>query len=242
MDPEGGTESYPDDSIYSGLTVDEFPHAEERAEALAERAARDGRQEARWSAPTTSTSCWPRAGTRPSTTARVGCSSSSTTATGSWRSAWHGEPTPALPGRPRPDATFPEIARAVRGLPLEGLVLDGEVVVHDAEGLPSFSRLQKRGRILNKADALRAERGAARRLLRLRPPGAGGLRPAQAAPPGAEGAPAGGPPHRGAHPLLGPHPGAGRGHVRPGGRRCGWRGSWARRPTRPTRAAAPATG
>ncbi|MEQ9400179.1 MAG: DNA ligase D [Longimicrobiales bacterium] len=52
--------------------------------------------------------------------------------------------------------TFPEIARAVRGLPYEGLVLDGEVVVHDAEGLPSFSKLQRRGRILNKADALRA--------------------------------------------------------------------------------------
>jgi bifunctional non-homologous end joining protein LigD len=52
--------------------------------------------------------------------------------------------------------TFPEIARAVRGLPYEGLVLDGEVVVHGASGLPSFSRLQRRGRILNRFDALRA--------------------------------------------------------------------------------------
>jgi bifunctional non-homologous end joining protein LigD len=52
--------------------------------------------------------------------------------------------------------TFPEIARAVHGLPIEGLVLDGEVVVHDADGLPSFSRLQRRGRILNRTDALRA--------------------------------------------------------------------------------------
>ncbi|HSH75811.1 MAG TPA: DNA ligase D, partial [Longimicrobiales bacterium] len=43
-----------------------------------------------------------------------------------------------------------------RGLPYEGLVLDGEVVVHDLEGRPSFSRLQRRGRILRKADALRA--------------------------------------------------------------------------------------
>jgi bifunctional non-homologous end joining protein LigD len=40
-------------------------------------------------------------------------------------------------------------------LPYEGLVLDGEVVVNDAEGRPSFSRLQKRGRILNTDDALR---------------------------------------------------------------------------------------
>ena len=36
------------------------------------------------------------------------------------------------------------------------VVLDGEVVVHDAAGLPSFSKLQKRGRILNRGDALRA--------------------------------------------------------------------------------------
>src|SRR5690606_39239791 len=43
--------------------------------------------------------------------------------------------------------TFPDIARAVRGLPVEGLVLDGEVVVHDSSGRPSFGQLQKRGRI-----------------------------------------------------------------------------------------------
>lgn len=52
--------------------------------------------------------------------------------------------------------TFPEIARAVRGLPYEGLILDGEVVVPDAEGRPSFGRLQGRGRILNRDDALKA--------------------------------------------------------------------------------------
>ena len=52
--------------------------------------------------------------------------------------------------------TFPEIARTIRGLPYEALVLDGEVVVNDGEGKPSFSRLQRRGRILNVADALRA--------------------------------------------------------------------------------------
>lgn len=46
-------------------------------------------------------------------------------------------------------ATFPEIARAVRALPYEHLVLDGEVVVHDERGIPSFQRLQKRGRLSN---------------------------------------------------------------------------------------------
>ena len=43
--------------------------------------------------------------------------------------------------------TFPEIARAVRGLPFPGMILDGEVVVHDTAGMPSFSLLQKRGRL-----------------------------------------------------------------------------------------------
>ncbi|HUF89856.1 MAG TPA: DNA ligase D [Gemmatimonadota bacterium] len=53
-------------------------------------------------------------------------------------------------------ATFPEIARAVRGLPYEGVVLDGEVVVHDGRGLPSFQELQKRGRLTRWADVQRA--------------------------------------------------------------------------------------
>lgn len=42
---------------------------------------------------------------------------------------------------------FPEVARAVEALPLEGLVLDGEIVVLNDDGRPSFERLQKRGRL-----------------------------------------------------------------------------------------------
>jgi bifunctional non-homologous end joining protein LigD len=53
-------------------------------------------------------------------------------------------------------STFPEVARAVEGLPYDGLVLDGEVVVHDAAGLPSFGRLQRRGRLQNRQDIARA--------------------------------------------------------------------------------------
>ena len=43
--------------------------------------------------------------------------------------------------------TFPEVARAVKALPYEHLVLDGEVVVLDESGRPSFDRMQKRGRL-----------------------------------------------------------------------------------------------
>ena len=154
MDPEGGTDSYPDDSIYSGLTVDQFPRADERAEALAARAAELGAKERTVRADAVELML-ATASEEPFT-----------------REGWVFElkydgyrllaertgREPYLRSRAGHDLTltFPEIARAVRGLPLEGLVLDGEVVVHDAEGLPSFSRLQRRGRILNQADALRA--------------------------------------------------------------------------------------
>ncbi len=51
---------------------------------------------------------------------------------------------------------FPELVRALRSLPYESLVLDGEVVVLDEEARPSFERLQKRGRLTRPLDAERA--------------------------------------------------------------------------------------
>ncbi|MGD8321160.1 MAG: DNA ligase D [Gemmatimonadota bacterium] len=154
MDPDGGTGSYPDDSIYSGLTVEEFPHADARADAVATRVAEAGGLEAAVRAGDVELMlATPRE--RPFS-----------------KDGWVFEikydgyrllaertgREPYLRSRAGHDLThtFPGIARAVRGLPYEGLVLDGEVVVHDVEGLPSFSLLQKRGRILNAADALRA--------------------------------------------------------------------------------------
>lgn len=53
-------------------------------------------------------------------------------------------------------ASFPEVARALESLPFHRLVLDGEVVVHDARGLPSFQRLQKRARLSRPMDIDRA--------------------------------------------------------------------------------------
>jgi len=53
-------------------------------------------------------------------------------------------------------ATFPEVARALEALPYSHLVLDGEVVVHDAQGLPSFQRLQQRGRLTRELEVRRA--------------------------------------------------------------------------------------
>jgi bifunctional non-homologous end joining protein LigD len=57
------------------------------------------------------------------------------------------------------DATtaFPEIAGAVRALPFESVLLDGELVVLDELGRPSFQRLQRRAQLRRPIDVERAE-------------------------------------------------------------------------------------
>jgi len=51
---------------------------------------------------------------------------------------------------------FPEIARVVAALPFDGLVLDGELVVLDARGHPTFNGLQNRAKISRAFDVRRA--------------------------------------------------------------------------------------
>jgi bifunctional non-homologous end joining protein LigD len=53
-------------------------------------------------------------------------------------------------------AAFPEVARAVAALPYEGFVLDGELVVPDAAGRPSFERLQDRAGLRRTLEVRRA--------------------------------------------------------------------------------------
>jgi len=53
-------------------------------------------------------------------------------------------------------ATFPDVARAIQRLPFDDFAVDGEVVVHDDRGLPSFQRLQKRGRLSRRIEIQRA--------------------------------------------------------------------------------------
>ncbi len=57
-------------------------------------------------------------------------------------------------------ARFPEVARAVAALPGEGLVADGELVVLDEGGRPSFQGLQKRAQLSRRVDV---EQGAVER-------------------------------------------------------------------------------
>jgi bifunctional non-homologous end joining protein LigD len=154
MEEGKSTEDYPDDSIFSGLTVEEFPRADAHAEALADRVAEMGAKD------------------RVVRANDVGLMLATSQERPFSREGWIFElkydgyrllaervgREPYLRSRAGHDltATFPEIARAVRGLAYEGVVLDGEVVVNDLEGRPSFSLLQKRGRILHRDDALRA--------------------------------------------------------------------------------------
>jgi bifunctional non-homologous end joining protein LigD len=54
---------------------------------------------------------------------------------------------------------FPEVAAAVRALPCPGVVLDGEVVVCDAEGKPVFNLLQQRSQLARASEIQRAAAG-----------------------------------------------------------------------------------
>jgi bifunctional non-homologous end joining protein LigD len=53
---------------------------------------------------------------------------------------------------------YPEIAEAVRWLPVTRVVLDGEIVAFDADGRPSFQRLQARMLLRRRADVAAALR------------------------------------------------------------------------------------
>lgn len=153
-DPEGSTEGYPDDSIYSGLTVEEFPDIDARAAVLAEELAGTEAKERRVAVEDV----------RP----MLASSEDRPFSREGWLFELKYDGYRLLAGRSHGEArlcsragndltaTFPEIARAVRGLPYEGLVLDGEVVVSGPDGKPSFGLLQKRGRLTRPLDALRA--------------------------------------------------------------------------------------
>jgi bifunctional non-homologous end joining protein LigD len=49
-------------------------------------------------------------------------------------------------------AAFPELARAVSALPYDDVVMDGELVILDEQGRPSFQRLQNRARLSRPLD------------------------------------------------------------------------------------------
>jgi bifunctional non-homologous end joining protein LigD len=53
-------------------------------------------------------------------------------------------------------AQYPELAAAVGAMPYDGMILDGELVVADASGRPSFALLQQRAQLSRPAEIARA--------------------------------------------------------------------------------------
>ncbi|HEY9518850.1 MAG TPA: non-homologous end-joining DNA ligase, partial [Gemmatimonadales bacterium] len=53
-------------------------------------------------------------------------------------------------------ASFPDVTRAVRALPVPRALIDGELVIPDPQGVPSFQALQKRARLSRALDVRRA--------------------------------------------------------------------------------------
>lgn len=153
-DPSGSTEDYPDDSILSGLTVEELGRGGDMGAGIRERCRALGAEEADVDG----------SGTTP----MLAESSDKPFSREGWvfeikydgyrLLAEGGHRGPRLFSRSGNDLTptFPEVARAVRGLPYRGFVLDGEVVVTGESGIPSFRLIQKRGRLRREHDVARA--------------------------------------------------------------------------------------
>jgi len=55
-----------------------------------------------------------------------------------------------------PTDRYPELTSAIRALPIPGLVLDGEIVMFDAEGKPDFHKLSFRGQMHRTSEIARA--------------------------------------------------------------------------------------
>lgn len=151
---KGAEAVYPQESIFSGLTVEDLATGASRAAAIREELERLGAPRRRVRVGDVKLMlAEPRdaAFTRPGWV---------------WELKYDGfrllagreDGKPSLRYRHGMDstATFPEIARAVGALPCGGFVLDGEVVVLDPQSKPRFGLLQKRALLQRKSDIERA--------------------------------------------------------------------------------------
>ena len=146
---ERGMDAYPDDSIYSGLLVDQLLDPGERGAEILAQAREFG---AKTEAPSAKQMKVMLATSREDPFDKEG-----------WIFELKYDGYRLIASQPisrccGPDLTetFPDIRRSLQGLPYDGTILDGEVVVHDEAGLPSFSRLQRRGRLQRRTDILQA--------------------------------------------------------------------------------------
>jgi bifunctional non-homologous end joining protein LigD len=155
MKPAGEADAFSEESVLSGLTVEEIksgesPSAQIRKALQAEEEAVRGRVDAK-------------------SVEVMHCETSETAFT---RDDWlfelkldgyrlianksHGEALLLTRNGNDYTSVFPEIARAVKSLPFDDCIIDGEVVCLDAKGIPSFSRLQQRGQLSSELEIRRA--------------------------------------------------------------------------------------
>ena len=153
-DAEGSTAGYPDDSILSGLTVDELGAGGDFGVKIRERCAEAGA---------------PRAEVRASAMRVMNaeaCEEPFTAAGWVFEIKYDGYRLlgetggsgAQLVSRNGNDLTqvFPEVALVLGKLPYRSAILDGEVVVNDSDGIPSFRLIQQRGRLQREGDIARA--------------------------------------------------------------------------------------
>ncbi len=152
---QGGGRELPPESVFSGLTVEELAQVSQRAVALRGTIERAGAPR-RAVDPAKAKPMLAETADKPFSRAgwlfelkydgyRVLA----------WRHADEaGRGLAELRYRSGIDATrlFPEIARAVQSLPAQDLLIDGEVVVLEESGKPSFQRLQKRAQLQRAGD------------------------------------------------------------------------------------------
>lgn len=151
---EGEEAELPDESVYSGLTVEQLGVGERPAEALRAAAEAAGASEGRVNAGTVEIML---AGTADGPFSGE-----------DWLFELKYDGYRMVAGldgkqvllryRNGGDATeiYPDLVPALRALPFESLVLDGEVVVLGVEGRPSFGRLARRARLSREADIVAA--------------------------------------------------------------------------------------
>ena len=152
--PGGGTADYPDDSILSGLTVEELGGGGDFGAKIRERLEAAGAvREAVTADEVKVMSAEPRDApfSRPGWVFEIKYD-------GYRLLGQAGGGAARLISRNGNDLTrvFPEVAPTLGKLPYRAVVLDGEIVVSDSAGLPSFRMIQKRGRLQRRGDIARA--------------------------------------------------------------------------------------
>ena len=139
------TEPYSNESVLSGLTNDEVRDAKQRAEPIRKEIEKLGAPKRNVRVEDTELML---AETRDEPFSKAGWLFEVKLDGYRMRAACQGG-APILYSRKGLDFTesFPEIARAIKAIPFEGVILDGELVVLNESGHPSFNKLQARAKL-----------------------------------------------------------------------------------------------